>query len=88
VTRTRMTPEDFNPSACGTQAGWQRHKRAQVPACLPCTLASGVERAARRLRAQRRNVKHGGTIAYRKLGCRCPICVDANRDWRAYVALM
>lgn len=44
----RVIGRGFNPSACGTRAGYDRHHRHNVPACGPCAEASRVYTAERR----------------------------------------
>jgi len=50
------TPGTRPPAACGTEGGWDRHRRLGIPACGPCTEAHARAERLRRARRQRRRL--------------------------------
>jgi hypothetical protein len=90
IRATRL--DGFDPSACGTYAGYRRHQKHKVPACQDCLEAQAAysrdyyERTKDRPRKTVFTPELCGTYSgYRKhviTGVKpCPACLTAHADY-------
>ena len=72
---------------CGTNTGYNRHRRAGEPACDACRRAHVAHvrqwnlKTRKKFEAGELQVEHGSRTAWSVAGCRCPTCAKAAKDY-------
>lgn len=72
---------------CGTDTGYNRHRRAGETACEACRQAHAAYMRQWNLSTRKkfasgeRQIEHGSFTAWSVAGCRCPTCVKAAKSY-------